>query len=345
MLWVIKLKFAKTKNKNINYNFNLNYKYLNNKNIKNKRYFSKFAVQSLDTNLLLPLHLNPWFVTGFTDAEGCFNISVSKRKNTNRYEVQARFIIEVHIKEMDLLLKIQSFFGGVGQISSILNKNACRYSVVGIKDINNFIVPHFIEYPLQSAKRIDFDLWLQCINLLNDKKHLTVDGLIQIVSLKSIMNLGLSNKLKLEFSNLKDLKRQEYTPNNENLDPYWISGFIEGDGSFYIIVKPAKHFVYPYISIGLNAREILLLKKIQEYFNGKGGIYSSKDNTKVVEWKVSKLSDVIYISSHFKSYPLVSFKSTKFLIWKKILSLVKTKSHLTQNGLNQIQILNYKLKN
>ena len=40
---------------------------------------------------------------------GCSNVSVSKRINTIRYEVQARFILELQLKDIDLLLKIQSF--------------------------------------------------------------------------------------------------------------------------------------------------------------------------------------------------------------------------------------------
>ena len=71
------------------------------------------------------------------------------------------------------MLKIQYFFGGVGTISINPIKNVCRYTVVSIKEINNFIIPHFIKYPLQSCKLIDFDLWSQVITLLNEKKHLT----------------------------------------------------------------------------------------------------------------------------------------------------------------------------
>jgi hypothetical protein len=55
------------------------------------------------------------------------------------------------------------------------------------------------------------------------KKHLTPNGIIQIVSLKSILNQGLSTKLKIEFSKLKFLDRKEYKPDNNKLNPYWIS--------------------------------------------------------------------------------------------------------------------------
>lgn len=102
--------------------------------------------------------LNPWFVTGFIDGEGCFNIKVTKSSsNIIGWQVQARFIIEgggaPPIKDMDLLYKIQAFFGGIGSVTS--TKSVARFAVYGLKDITNVILKHFNNYPLQSAKQID----------------------------------------------------------------------------------------------------------------------------------------------------------------------------------------------
>jgi len=54
--------------------------------------------------------LNPFFVTGFTDAEGCFMISIFKSK-TNKigWVVRAEFQISFPSKELDLLKNLQSF--------------------------------------------------------------------------------------------------------------------------------------------------------------------------------------------------------------------------------------------
>jgi hypothetical protein len=76
-----------------------------------------------------------------------FNVSVSKRINTIRYEVQARFILELNLKDIDLLLKIQFLFFGVGTISQNLTKNSCSYSVVSLRDINKlFLILKIILY-------------------------------------------------------------------------------------------------------------------------------------------------------------------------------------------------------
>jgi hypothetical protein len=71
---------------------------------------------------------------------------------------------------------------------------------------------HFKNYPLQSAKGIDFKLWQQCVQLIERKEHLTESGLNQILSLKSALNLGLPLKVKLAYPKLllwKDLLIQD----------------------------------------------------------------------------------------------------------------------------------------
>jgi len=80
----------------------------------------------------------PWFVTGFTDAEGCFTIiarkspilwgwspsgarpkgqSPSGTRSSTGWKIEASFIINLHKKDVKLLKAIQDFFGGIGRIS------------------------------------------------------------------------------------------------------------------------------------------------------------------------------------------------------------------------------------
>jgi hypothetical protein len=68
-----------------------------------------------------------------------------------------RFIIELHNKDIVLLRRIKSFFNNVGSITISSSKNIARYSVVDFNSIVNVIIPHFLNYPLQSAKGIDFN--------------------------------------------------------------------------------------------------------------------------------------------------------------------------------------------
>lgn len=201
--------------------------------------------------------IDPWFITGFTDGEGCFNIHILKSSsNLIGWQVQARFIIEVNIKDIDLIYKIQKFFSGIGSVS--IRKNVANYSIQGIKDITN-IVNHFNKYPLQSCKQIDYTLWKNCIKIMLNKKHLTRQGLEQVVSYKNAMNFGQSEKFKLHFPNAAKFDRPLIEVNNEllvqRLNPFWITGFIAAEGSFHITFPKKAKQMRARFSIGLNQRD------------------------------------------------------------------------------------------
>jgi len=77
------------------------------------------------------IKLDPWFVTGFADAESCFSISlVRKNKLKVGWEVKIRFQINLHQKDQALLEQIQSYFG----VGSLYKKGSqilqlCVFSV------------------------------------------------------------------------------------------------------------------------------------------------------------------------------------------------------------------------
>ena len=144
---------------------------------------------------------------------------------------------------------------------------------------------------------------------------------------KSIHN-KLSRQLIAAFPSIVVSKRLERAPsakdNDPFLDPYWISGFIEGDGSFYkfkekLDVVPSGGRVlvgtHSRMSINLNIREESL--KIQQYFGGLGSIYTNQGK-KTIGWKVLKLSDLDSIIPHFDFHPSMGLKSYNCLIRKEI---------------------------
>jgi len=281
--------------------------------------------------------LHPWFITGLIDAEGCFNIMITKSSSVLGWRVQARFLLELHIKDIELLYQLQSFFSGIGTVTISNNKKVARYSIVGINEIINILLPHFTNYPLQSVKKIDFISWKNCVIIIANKEHLTLQGFKKIVSNKAIMNLGLSNNLKTAFPNIISLVRPLYISNNL-LNPNWINGFITGDGSFNITINK-KNQVFPRISITLHIRDKLLLEKIQQYFE-LGSIYISVNK---VDWVVFRIDQLLVIISHFKIYPLEGLKAYNYNIWQKIIDLIVLQEHLTPKGLIKIKSLKEQL--
>lgn len=98
--------------------------------------------------------LDPDWVTGFVDAEGCFSVIVEISKIFKR-KVRISFEINLHEKDKDILYKIKSFFA-VGAVYIRSDRKLAVYRVTNVNYINDIIIPHFTNYPLISKKRIDF---------------------------------------------------------------------------------------------------------------------------------------------------------------------------------------------
>lgn len=139
------------------------------------------------------------FWTGLIDAEGSFCVSIDKKKERKLgWRVQSTFTIGLHIKDINLLLKLQQYLEGIGTIHKYPKRNKVIYSINSNKDLQN-ILTHVSECPLISQKAADLYLFKQVIELIKNKTHLTEQGLISIINIRSSMNWGLSDKLKTEF--------------------------------------------------------------------------------------------------------------------------------------------------
>ena len=162
------------------------YQYLRNKKIPNAKFYSSPIKENNNPGL------DPWFITGITDAEGCFLISVLKDSEYKLgWQCRVKFKITLHSKDFPLLLEIQQFFGGVGSIQN--NPNGTRdYIVTNLKEITTVILPHFLKYSLLTQKAADFLLFKMATELILAKTHLTLEGLHKIVAIKAKINTGLS---------------------------------------------------------------------------------------------------------------------------------------------------------
>jgi hypothetical protein len=70
-----------------------------------------------------------------------------------------------------------------------------------------FIIDHFNLYPLKTQKYADFLLFKKAFDIIIEKKHLTIEGLQELISIRASLNKGLSERLKLAFPNIKPVVR------------------------------------------------------------------------------------------------------------------------------------------
>jgi len=145
------------------------------------------------------VNLNPWFVTGFTDAEGCFALAI--RKKNGRFYCEPRFAISLHNRDLSLLKEIQDYFCGAGSIVKH-GKDSSQYVITSVKQLSTTILTHFDSYPLITQKYADYCLFKMAVDLIKNKAHLTTEGLEKVVAIRKSLNLGLSSELEIAFPKL-----------------------------------------------------------------------------------------------------------------------------------------------
>ena len=146
--------------------------------------------------------LKPNWVAGFTEGEGCFNVTIYKSETKIGYAVKLVFIISQNNRD-DLLIRSLVNFFDCGQVNLLQATSSIQFKVTKFSDITNKIIPFYKEYPLLGGKALDFYKFTRVAELINDKTHLTEEGLEAIRALKADMNKARLIKIsKTETSKL-----------------------------------------------------------------------------------------------------------------------------------------------
>ena len=293
-------------------------------------------LQSSVMPLKITTKLDPWFVTGFTDAEGSFILSISP---SSRYKlgwsVTVCFQIVLHIKDIDLLYKIKEFFGGVGSI--VKYKRRCNYIVNGHSDLINVILPHFDVFPLITQKRADYLLFrMALLDYIKYKKHLTMTGIESLVSIRASINLGLKDNLNKAFSSVVPVARpvvyNQFVPHE-----MWMAGFSSGEGCFFIHARPPRKISLLF-QIAQHIRDSKLINGFVVYLGG--GRYSESLDDNMSYYKCENLDIFLdKIIPFFKNYPILGVKAKDFADFVFVANLMKRKVHLTEKGFKQILLI------
>jgi len=145
-------------------------------------------------NTPVPVTLQDGWLSGFTDAEGCFNVSITANSRyTLGHVIKMRYILDQ--KDGVILNKVYELFGfGKVRLRSG-TKDVYRYTATGFKALHDVIV-YFKLFPLQTKKAFSFEKWLIVHNQVYNKLHLTDEGLSQVRTLQKQINLNNSTTNK-----------------------------------------------------------------------------------------------------------------------------------------------------
>jgi hypothetical protein len=248
------------------------------------------------------------------------------------------FSIGLHNRDIKILEAIQRTLG-VGKIYKH-GSDSIQYRVSSLKDLE-VVLNHFDKYPLITKKQADYILFKEAVSLIKNKEHLSSEGLLKLVSIKGILNTGLSEKMKESFPNVNMVIRPEVNLSDIK-DLNWIRGFSEAEGSFQVIIQEVKEKAKFYVSLRFcitqHNRDKELLKKFVNYLNC--GRYCESSSRNEGQYIVSVFSDITgKIIPLFNEYPLIGTKKENYLDFIKIAELIKVKDHLTKEGLDKIKLI------
>lgn len=167
-----------------------------------------------------------------------------------------------------------------------------------------------------------------------------MEGLQKIINIKASMNYGLSNLILENFSNIEPVERPlVLTKNIPN--PYWLSGFVTGEGNFDVRISTSKSVKIGYVvmlrfRLYQHERDLNLMKLIISYL-GAGKI-EKIENKQVINIIINKKTDINNIViPFFEKYNVLGNKQLDFIDWNKVANIINKGQHLTVEGLDLIK--------
>jgi hypothetical protein len=148
--------------------------------------------------------LDPWFVTGLAEGEGCFCISFSLRAKLRMgLEVRPSFALSLNERDRFLIEDLRMYFG-CGWIRESRGDRTVKYESRSTSDLMARIVPHFERYPLRGSKARSFNGFARICRMIGQGDHLELAGLREIIAIAYEMNLGRRRYSQLELLRVLD---------------------------------------------------------------------------------------------------------------------------------------------
>ncbi len=135
------------------------------------------------------MNLDPQWIVGFVDGEGCFHIGISRHPEMKLgYQVLPEFTVVQHERDVQVLHALKAFFG-----CGVVRRNhdtRMAYRVRDRRHLSEFVVPFFEKHELKTKKRIDFVRFRKVLLMMERGEHLEAEGLVRIREVADSMNLG-----------------------------------------------------------------------------------------------------------------------------------------------------------
>jgi len=258
---------------------------------------------------------NIWFeqwLVGVTDGDGTFSIVRQNNKWNLAFKItQSRY-------NLRLLYYIKKELG-VGSITKDNTKG--QYFIRNRKNLKEIIFPIFDKYPLLTSKMFNYDKFKQAYFILEDNTLTRSEKEEKLFILKN--KIVSENYISPSWKNAT-LPLQSINDINNVMTKSWLVGFIEAEGSFYLVSKDLIRIVHGFgitqklDSVVLEAIRLTLHIPTKVKFKSKHNHYAlDTTNSRAIE------NIIKYFQNTMKG-----MKSLEYRIWAR--SYVKHKGNFSK---------------
>jgi len=245
-----------------------------------------------------------WFeqwLVGMTDGDGTFSIVRQNNKWSlvykialSRYNLRALFYIKKQL--------------GIGSVTKDNNKG--QILIRDRKKLEKYIFPIFDKYPLLTSKQFNYEKFKQAFFILENNSFTKEEKDIKLFELKtkSIPNNYISpvwNNIKLPLKTVNNVSGIITKP--------WLVGFIEAEGSFYLVSKDSTRIVHGF---GLTQKlDNIVLEAIGLVLHISTSVkYKSKYNYYILDTTNSRAIENIIEYFH---NTMKGMKAVEYRIWAR----------------------------
>jgi LAGLIDADG endonuclease len=144
------------------------------------------------------------------------------------------------------------------------------------------------------------------------------------------------------------VEKPAFVPSTSALDPHWIAGFVNGDGSFSLGFSENSKMrlgatCQPRFVVTQHQRDRILLERIQSSL-ACGVLYEKGSGIAAFDLKVTGLSTITdKVVPFFKSHSLFGAKALDFADFCRGIEIMNSSGHLTDAGQAQLRSLYFSM--
>ena len=130
--------------------------------------------------------LHSQWIAGFASAEGTFSVSLDK-------DIFKSLLFKITQHKIDevLLTAIKEYFN-CGYCYLRKKENVIDFKTTKFSEINEIIIPFFINNPILGVKSLDFNDWCLVSEIVQRKQHKLEENILKIRGIQEGMNRGRS---------------------------------------------------------------------------------------------------------------------------------------------------------